>query len=73
VHARKCICEAAMSNGEDQKLKSTFGVLKALCILALTLFFIAGSIMFVLLRLSCLNFSVLKHKHFIFHVQIPHY
>ena len=28
--------------------------------------------MFVLVRLGCLNFSIFKHKYFIFHIHIPH-
>jgi len=38
VEVRKWTCEAVISNGKDKKLKSTFGILEALCVPALTLF-----------------------------------
>lgn len=38
VDAIKWTCEAAISNGKDKKLKSTFGILEVLCVPAVTLF-----------------------------------
>ena len=34
--------------------------------------YIAGTVMFVSVRLGCLNFSIFKHKYFNFHIHFPH-